>query len=51
MGNKKANENSLGWDDPLPESLMRQWQTWRNGLTDLENILIPAASILRILAK
>ena len=41
MGNKKGNNNPLGWDDPLPESLMCQWQTWRNALTDLDNILVP----------
>ena len=38
---KKGNDSPLGWDDPLPESLMSQWQSWRNALVNLENIHVP----------
>ena len=33
MGNQKCTrEPSLGWDDPLSESLSREWQCWRDSL-------------------
>ena len=38
---KKGSDTPLGWDDPLPERLMYQWQSWRDALVDLENIHVP----------
>ena len=38
---KKGSDTPLGWDDPLPERLMCQWQSWRDALVDLENIHVP----------
>ncbi|KAK3738002.1 hypothetical protein QZH41_009629 [Actinostola sp. cb2023] len=40
MGNKD-NENPLGWDDPLPDNLKQQWQSWRRELSELEDIQLP----------
>ena len=33
---KTRNGDDLGWDDPLPEDLMRQWQRWKEALPNLE---------------
>ena len=42
MGNQKCTkEPSLGWDDPLSESLSREWQCWRDSFVNLENVFIP----------
>lgn len=41
MGKPRNNDSPLGWDDPLPESLNRQWQCWRDTLPLLENIHEP----------
>ena len=42
MGNQKCTkESSLGWDDPLSESITREWQCWRDSLINLENVFIP----------
>ena len=30
MGKSKNKDNPLGWDDPLPDALLPQWQRWRN---------------------
>ena len=38
---KNGSDTPLGWDDPLPEELMCQWQSWRNALVDLENVSVP----------
>jgi hypothetical protein len=39
MGKEKS-ENPLGWDDPLPEDLSREWQRWKESLTDLEEVSV-----------
>ena len=41
MGKKKNNDVPLGWDDPLPDTLLSQWQRWRNSLADLEKVAVP----------
>lgn len=42
MGNKGRTEDPpLGWDDPLPEGLSREWRCWRDSLIKLESVLIP----------
>ena len=41
MGKKGGNDTALGWDDPLPERLSSQWQSWRRALADLENVSVP----------
>ena len=41
MGKSKNNDKPLGWDDPLPDTLLTQWQRWRNSLTDLERVSVP----------
>ena len=41
MGKSKNNDNPLGWDDPLPDALLAQWQRWRNSLADLEKVSVP----------
>ena len=33
---KTRNGDDLGWDDPLPEDLMRQWQRWQEAPPNLE---------------
>ena len=38
---KERNGESLGWDDPLPDDLARQWQRWKHSLSDLRNIKVP----------
>ena len=30
MGKSKNKEEPLGWDDPLPDALLTQWQRWHN---------------------
>ena len=40
MGNKN-NRDRLNWDDPLPDELMRRWQSWRDSLIDLEQVAVP----------
>ena len=35
------NDSLLGWDDPLPHSLRKKWQNWKDTLGDLQDILIP----------
>ena len=40
MGKKKTATAPLGWDDPLPEELSLGWQSWKNALPDLQNVLI-----------
>ena len=39
MGNKN-NRDRLNWDDPLPDELMRRWQSWRDSLIDLEQVAV-----------
>ena len=42
MGNKDHTKDTLlGWDDPLPGKLNREWKYWCNSLVDLENVHIP----------
>jgi hypothetical protein len=42
LGNQKHVERlTLGWDDPLPVSLNREWEHWRDALIHLKNVLIP----------
>ena len=41
MGKKGGDNIALGWDDPLPERLSSQWQSWRDTLVDLENVSVP----------
>ena len=38
MGKSKNNDKPLGWDDPLPDTLLTQWQCWRNSWDDLEKV-------------
>lgn len=38
---KKGSDAPLGWDDPLPDELMRQWQSWRDALVNLEAVSVP----------
>ena len=42
LGNQKHVESpTLGWDDPLPVSLNREWEHWRSSLIHFKNVLIP----------
>ena len=41
LGKKNNKEKALGWDDPLPDTLLSQWQRWRNSLPHLENVSVP----------
>ena len=41
MGKSKNKDKPLGWDDPLPDALLTQWQRWRNSLADLEKVSVP----------
>ena len=41
MGKKKNNNAPLGWDDPLPDSLQSQWQSWQASLLNLEKLSAP----------
>ena len=41
LGKKNNKEKPLGWDDPLPDTLLSQWQRWRNSLPHLENVSVP----------
>ena len=41
MGKSKNSDKPLGWDDPLPDALLTQWQRWRNSLADLEKVSAP----------
>ncbi|KAK3753685.1 hypothetical protein QZH41_013131 [Actinostola sp. cb2023] len=38
---KTRNGDNLGWDDPLPEDLMRQWKQWKDALPNLQNASLP----------
>ena len=35
LGKKSNKETPLAWDDPLPSTLLTQWQRWRNSLPRL----------------
>ena len=41
MGKRKNKDKPLGWDDPLPDALLTQWQCWHNLLADLEKVSVP----------
>ena len=41
MGKKNNTDTPLGWDDPLPDTLLSQWQRWRNSLLHLEKVSVP----------
>ena len=41
MGKTRNDDKPLGWDDPLPDTLLTQWQRWRNSLADLEKVSVP----------
>ena len=47
MGKKGSDDTAFGWDDPLPERLSSQWQSWRDALVDLEMCLLLDVTILR----
>ncbi|KAK3742405.1 hypothetical protein QZH41_008057 [Actinostola sp. cb2023] len=38
---KTRNGDNLGWDDPLPDDLMRQWKQWKDVLPNLQNASLP----------
>ena len=38
---KKDGESPLGWDDPLPEEIMPEWNAWKNNLDELTEITLP----------
>ncbi|KAK3699300.1 hypothetical protein QZH41_018415 [Actinostola sp. cb2023] len=38
---KTRNGDNLGWDDPLPDDLMRQWKQWKDALPNLQNASLP----------
>ena len=33
--------NSLAWDDPLPDKIVTRWQCWKDSLQDLQHVHIP----------
>ncbi|CAG2253904.1 unnamed protein product [Mytilus edulis] len=35
-----VQNNSLDWDDPLPDDLLSDWQRWKQSLQDLETLEI-----------
>ena len=41
MGKKTTENRPLGWDDPLPDALLTQWQRWRTSLNELEKVSVP----------
>ena len=41
LGKKSNKEKPLAWDDPLPETLLMQWQSWRNSLPHLDDVSVP----------
>ena len=41
MGKKKNNNETLGWDNPLPDTLLSQRQRWQNSLADLQKVAVP----------
>lgn len=41
LGKKSYKEKPLASDDPLPETLLTQWQRWRNSIPHLENVSVP----------
>ena len=41
MGKSRNSAKPLGWDDPLPDTLLTQWQRWRDSLVDLEKVSVP----------
>ena len=38
---RKIVASSLDWDDQLPEHLVREWKTWKSGLSHLEKLCVP----------
>ena len=41
MGKRVNGEETLRWDEPLPEELALRWINWRDCLKDLENVSVP----------
>ena len=41
LGKKNNKEKPLAWDDLPPETLLSQWQRWRNSLPHLEKVSVP----------
>ncbi len=33
--------NSLAWDDPLPDKIVTRWQCWKDSLQDLQHVHLP----------
>ncbi|KAI3376114.1 hypothetical protein L3Q82_016636 [Scortum barcoo] len=44
-------QKGIGWDEPLPEELKPQWESWLNDLQNLQSIRIPRCFIPEDLAK
>ncbi|CAB3980759.1 Hypothetical predicted protein [Paramuricea clavata] len=40
LGNTKGENKILGWDDPLPNDLLKKWLKWRNSLVELNELSI-----------
>ena len=38
---KKGGDSSLSWDDLVPENLMSEWNTWKDTLKELPEIILP----------
>ncbi|KAI3358855.1 hypothetical protein L3Q82_015247, partial [Scortum barcoo] len=48
---QKMCQKGVGWDEPLPEELKPQWESWLNDLQNLQSIRIPRCFIPEDLAK
>lgn len=44
-------QKNIGWDEPLPEELKPQWESWLNDLQNLQSIQIPRCFIPEDLGK
>ncbi len=40
LGNAKDASKTLGWDDPLPNALLKKWLKWKNSLEELNELSI-----------
>ena len=38
---QEACRDQMGWDDPLPDKILRQYETWIRGLIELSNVSVP----------
>ena len=41
LGNTKGETKILGWDNPLPNDLLKKWLKWKNSLVELNELSIP----------